>query len=267
MRPLLTPAEGPRKPRGMSRVSVTIALGFAALFGCRSGEETVAPRTPTPLDLTATGTIHGVVRLVGDPPAGSTVRMSSAADCASQHPEDAVPVGDVLVHEGRVENAFVYIKEGLGERVFAVPTEPVVIDNKGCLYAPRVVGAQVGQAVRFVNEDPLLHNIHGTPAVATSWNFSLPRRGVDKEIHVSKPEVMIPLRCDVHPWMKGFLGVVDHPYHRLTDPSGEFTLTTVPAGTYQLEVWHERLGTRVVPVTVAAQGTAEVAVAFGASAN
>jgi len=251
----------------MSRVRVIIGLGFAALFGCGSGEETVAPRTPTPLDLTATGTIHGVVRLVGDPPAGSTVRMSSAADCASQHPEDAVPVGDVLVHEGRVENAFVYIKEGLGERVFAVPTEPVVIDNKGCLYAPRVVGAQVGQAVRFVNEDPLLHNIHGTPAVATSWNFSLPRRGVDKEIHVSKPEVMIPLRCDVHPWMKGFLGVVDHPYHRLTDPSGEFTLTTVPAGTYQLEVWHERLGTRVVPVTVAAQGTAEVAVAFGASAN
>lgn len=252
----------------MRRGDRVLALGLVLVAGCGgSAEDAATSRVPTPLDLSTTGTIRGVVRLVGDPPAGTTIRMTSAADCAAQHPEADVPAGDVLVKDGLVANAFVYIKDGLGDRVFTVPSEPVVIHNKGCLYVPRVTGVRVGQAVRFTNEDPLLHNIHGSPQASPSWNFSLSRRGADRVIHVGKPEAMVPVRCDVHPWMKGFLGVVDHPYFQTTDASGEFSLAAVPPGAYVLGVWHERLGTRNVPVTVSPRGTAEVAIAFGASPN
>lgn len=251
----------------MRRLAPSSVLCLVVLVGCGGGDDRPAARTPTPIDPATVGTIHGVVRLVGNPPPGSTVRMTSAVECASQHPESDVPAGDVLVHEGLVENAFVYIKEGLGDRVFAVPGDPVEIDNKACLYVPRVVGAQVGQPIRFLNGDPVLHNVHGSPRAGGSWNFSLSRRGADRVIHLAASEVMIPVRCDVHPWMKGFIGLVDHPYHRVTGPSGEFTLTGVPAGVYQLGVWHERLGTLVVPITVTAGATAEAPVVFGASAD
>ena len=213
------------------------------------------PRTPTPLDRTTTGTITGEVRVDGAVPATADVRFGSFAECASQH-GGPVAVGDVVVRDGKLANAFVWVKDGLGDRVFAPPAAPVVIDQVGCLYAPRVAGAQVGQTIRFVNGDPLLHNVHGTPAASAAWNVSLARKGAVREIRVDHPEVPVSVRCDLHPWMQAWLGVVDHPYFAVTGADGTFTLPDVPPGDFTVAVWHERLGTRETRVTLPPRGTA-----------
>jgi plastocyanin len=221
------------------------------------------PRTPTPLDLATTGTITGQVRFDGTPPAMKEIRFGSFAECAAQHPEP-VYAGDALVRDGRVQNAFVYIQSGLGERVFAIPEAAVEIDQTGCLYAPRVAGAQVGQAIRFVNSDPAVHNVHGSPTASPAWNFVLSRRGLAREIRLAQPEVMVSVRCDLHPWMQAWIGVVDHPYFAVTGPDGSFRLVHVPPGTYTLTAWHERFGVQSRPVTLTERAEADVAFAFTA---
>jgi plastocyanin len=249
-----------------ARVEVRPRAGLAVLALAVACGDGAAPRarTPTPLDHATTGTIAGQVVVDGPVPAMGTVNFGSFGECASQH-DGPVPTGDLVVHDGKVENAFVYVQDGLGDRVFAIPTTPVEIDQKGCLYAPRVAGAQVDQTVRYVNGDALLHNVHGTPKDSSAWNVSLPRRGAQREIRVDHPEVMVSVRCDLHPWMQGWLGVLDHPYFAVTNADGLFTLRDVPPGDYTLAVWHERLGTKTTRVTVAPKGTAETRFTYTAA--
>src|SRR5262245_29992124 len=166
-----------------------VVAGLALAVGC--GDDAPPPaRMPTPLDRATTGTIAGVVHVEGAPPPMAEIRFGAFAECASQH-QGPVPAGDLLVHDGKLENALVYVKEGLGERSFAIPPEPVVVDQTGCLYAPRVSGAQVGQVIRFVNGDPLLHNVRGTPTASSGWNVSLARQGATRDIRVDRPEVPV----------------------------------------------------------------------------
>jgi len=235
-----------------------------ALAACGGDEGTRQARQPTPIDPATTGTVEVAVRFEGTPPAMKPLNMSSVAECAAAHPTPVL-AGDALVVDGKVENAFVWITAGLGDLVFAVPTTPVVIDQVGCLYVPRVVGAQVGQPVEFRNSDAMLHNVRGRPEHSSGWNVSLARQGSERTLRVEKPEVAISLRCDVHPWMQGWLGVVDHPFFGVTGPDGRVTLRGVPAGTYTVGVWHERFGTRDATASVTAGGSAQVAVAFSAA--
>lgn len=245
------------------RSTAAVLLAVLALGCGGDAPPPPPPRQPTPLDLTTTGTITGRVRLDGTPPAMKEIRFGSFAECAAQH-AGPVSVGDVLVRDGQVQNAFVYIQSGLGERVFVIPEAPVEIDQTGCLYAPRVAGAQVGQAIRFVNSDPAVHNVHGSPKGGPGWNFVLSRRGAAREIRLAAPEVMASVRCDLHPWMQAWIGVVDHPYFAVTGPDGSFRLPQVPPGTYTLTAWHERFGTQSRSVTLAARAEADVTLAFAA---
>jgi plastocyanin len=232
-----------------------------ALAGC-GGDEPVTRPPPTPLDPAATGRITGTVAFTGQPPAMGTLNMASEPQCVAAH-SGPVPTGDALVKDGRVENAFVWIKDGLGNRVFPLPSAPVVIDQKGCVFTPRVAGAQTGQPIHFVNSDPMLHNVHSTPSEAKGWNISLSKQGVQREVRVAKPEVMIPMKCDVHPWMRGYVGVLDHPYFAVSGADGTFSLPNVPAGDYVVGSWHERFGTREARVTVGAKETKDVGFAYG----
>jgi hypothetical protein len=248
----------------MRAVRMLLAGTLLLAAGCGGGDDGACAHRPppTPLDRSQTGTITGSVRFVGEPPPQTELRLGGDAACAAQH-TGPVLAGDVLVRDGRLQNAFVYLKDGLGDRRFAVPSEPVTIDQRGCLYVPRVAGAQVCQPIAFLNSDPTLHNVHGTPEASSAWNFSMSPRASQRSVRLERPEVMVPVRCDVHPWMRGFIGVVDHPYFAVTGPDGAFTLSDVPAGDYVLASWHERFGTREARVHLEARGTAEATLTYG----
>ena len=166
----------------------------------------------------------------------------------------------VLVGPGNgLQNVFVYVKDGLGDRTFTAPTTPIVLDQKGCKYMPHVFGAQVGQPVKIVNSDGTLHNVHAVPKENTEFNFGQPLKGMESTQTFTKAEIMVPFRCDVHGWMAAYGGIVPHPFFAVTKNDGTFEIKGLPAGTYTIETWHERFGlqTRTVTVDGTAAGSAD----------
>jgi plastocyanin len=238
------------------------ALALAALALLAACERGRPARTPTPLDLSTVGTISGDVRFAGTPPLPGTLDLSRNAECAQQH-AGPVPAGDLIVHDIFIENVIVYIKEGLGDRVFAVPETPVVIDQQKCLFVPRIAAARAGQPIRFLNSDPLQHNVHGVSLHGNGWNFSLAVKGAARTITIDEPEIPIDIKCDIHPWMKASLGVFDHPYFAVTDAKGQYTLTDVPPGTYVIAAWQEKLGTTTKTVTLGPKEAKQLPISFG----
>ncbi len=198
----------------------------------------------------AGGDVSGKVAWEGKAPGRKTLKMQADPVCASKY-TDKVLSNKVLVENGSLANVFVYVSKGLEGKSFDVPTEPAVLDQKGCLYTPKVMGVMAGQKIKVLNNDGTLHNVHPKPKVNKEFNLAMPKFLKVKEISLDKPEVMIPVKCDVHPWMSGHIGVTSHPFFGVSDDSGAFTLSGVPAGSYTVTAWHEVFGTKSVEVTVA----------------
>jgi plastocyanin len=137
-----------------------------------------------------------------------------------------------------------------------VPAAPVVIDQRSCIYGPRVVGVRVGQVLRIRNDDGLLHNVHSSSATSNSFNVGQPAAGSTFDFLPKSPEVMLKLGCDIHRWMTAFVAVMPHPYFAVTDATGRYTIAQVPAGTYALHTWHEQFGERSQTITVRPGATA-----------
>jgi len=133
------------------------------------------------------------------------------------------------------------------------PQGPIDLDQKGCMYQPHVIGVMTNQDIKIVNSDPTNHNIHPLPKVNQEWNESQPPKGDSKLKHFTREEVMIPVKCNVHPWMRAYIGVVGHPFFAVTGNDGTFKIQGLPPGTYTLQAWHEKYGVQDVPVTVAAK--------------
>ena len=144
----------------------------------------------------------------------------------------------------------VYIKSGLGRYRFDTPKEAAVLDQKGCMYVPRVLAVMVNQPVAFKNTDPTTHNIHPMPRANHAWNRSLDAGEQPYVTTFSHPELAIPVACNIHPWMRAFLFVFAHPYFAVTPRTGDFELKNVPPGTYTVEAWQERFGTQDATVTI-----------------
>jgi len=251
--------EGPRHIAGL--MVAALAVGAAACGG--GSPENAVPAAPiaNPVDAATAGNIAGRITFEGTPPKPGVVRMDSDPNCvqpgAASTDETAV-VGD----GGALQNVFVYVNAGLGSLRFPIPSTPIVLDQKGCRYVPHVLGAQVGQSVDIVNSDPTLHNVHAIPSANQEFNMGQPLPGIKHTHQFSTKEVMVPFKCDVHPWMRAYIGVLDHPYFAVTGADGAFTLKGLPPGTYTVEAWHESLGTMTQTVTIGERESKDIAFSF-----
>ena len=169
--------------------------------------------------------------------------------CKKAH-SDKVLDETVLVSDGKLKNVLVYIKKGLKGK-FTPPSEPVVLDQKGCIFKPHVVALMAGQKLQILNSDDTLYNVHILALINREENFGQPENGQKAE-RTFRAEIGVQIKCDVHPWMKSFLHVLRHPYFEITGTDGAFTLSDVPPGDYVLEARHEKYGRKSVNVTVSA---------------
>ena len=246
----------------MAAVAVVLASGCARKEAPPSTGGTIATGSGPSFDPAAgTAAIRGTVGVEGKLPPVSKVRMNSDPYCAVTH-KDPVDSEEVLVSGGRVENVFVYVKQGLEKHVFAPPAEAVTLTQEGCRFSPHVAGIMVGQRLAIVNNDPTLHNIRCVAANNPQFNLAQAVKGMRTEKTFGAPEVMVRMRCDVHRWMSSYFGVLPHPYFSVTGKDGAFALEDLPPGDYLLEAWHEFFGAQTQRVTVGDKETKEITFTF-----
>ena len=226
-------------PRALLRLSVLAAL---------TCNVAAAPATNR-------GQIKGHVKLTGPLPGNPVIRMGMDPKCSRTNAGKRVVQENVVAAlDGSLANAFVRLQGTFPST--PVPTKPVVLDQVGCIYRPRVVGIRVGQPLQVRNSDDLLHNVHSLSAKRNTFNVSEPQAGMVQQFIMKDEEVMLKLKCDVHSWMTSYIGVVTHPYFAVSDEKGLFEIDDVPPGNYTMEVWQERYGTLTQTVRVKAGATA-----------
>lgn len=252
-------------PRALFFLTLIVSLLLAACGGGSTSTpeakkeepKSEAPAAP-PVDAAVAATIEGSVKFTGTKPVMKPVSMDATPACARQHGDKPVLSEEVVVNDnGTLRNVFVYVKAGLPAQKWPTSTNQVTIDQVGCVYKPHVVGVMVDQDLQFLNSDPTNHNIHPLPRVNREWNESQPPKGDPKVKSFPKPEVMIPIKCNIHPWMRVYVGVVAHPFFGVTGEDGSFSLKGLPPGEYTLEAWHERYGTKEIKVKVGPKETAK----------
>jgi len=218
------------------------------------------------------GTVTGTVTFKGTPATPQAIDMNADAACASKNP-NAVAETEVI-KDGKIQNVLVYIKDGTtsdNKKItgfsFPVPNEPAKLDQNGCHYVPHVVGIQANQKFVVTNSDPTSHNVNVQGKSNASWNNVQSPNAPPIEQTFKRPEVIIPIKCNQHPWMKSYVGVFGHPFYAVTGPDGSFSLKGVPPGKYTLVAWHEKFGEKTMQIDLAANGTATADIAFDASAS
>ncbi len=253
----------------LSQLRLCVALPLAVLFcGCGGGEPaqvSAPPANAKRVDASVAGVVGGRVTYEGGVPANAAINLESDPVCVRERPA-GLKLDTILVKDGGLENVFVYVKDGLGDYYFDTPTTAVTLDQKGCNYSPHVFGVRTGQPLEIVNSDQTLHNVNAVAHVNQGFNLGQHIQGMKNAKVFTAPEVMVRIKCDVHSWMAAYAGVLSHPYFAVTANGGAFELKDLPAGTYTIEAWHEKLGTQTQSVTIAAKDTKNISFAFKATA-
>lgn len=207
--------------------------------GGEEGGEAAA--TLLKVDMATGATVSGTITLDGAAPEAKQIKMDADPVCKSAHSTPQMDDFWMVDANGGVANAFVYVKDGLGGKEYEALTPEIKLDQHGCMYSPRVAGVTVGATVKIHNSDQTLHNIHSFAEKNSAFNEGQPAGSPEstKKEEFSKPEIMIPIKCDVHGWMKSYVGVLSHPFFAVTGPDGKFEIKGLPAGEYTLAVWHE----------------------------
>src|ERR1700678_936489 len=225
------------------KISLTSACAFAALalsMGIPPGWS-FPPETPY--------SVKGTVKFVGAPPKPSSIDMSQDPLCAKLHSTPATTEDVVVGGDGGLANVVIYVSDGLTSHNFQPPSQAAVLEQKGCQYKPHVLALQANQKLDVVNGDETTHNIHPTPNNNREWNMTQPH-AMPLEQSFAREEIAIPVKCNIHPWMKGYIAVFKHPYFAVSDKNGSFELKELPPGTYTITAWQEKLGSQVQKVTV-----------------
>ena len=197
----------------------------------------------------AGGSITGTITFEGKAPKMKPLRLDADPICVANS-ETAPKKEWLILDENKgVKNVLVFVTEGLNID-YSLPEEPVVIDQKGCIYSPHVVGIMAGQQLDILNNDGTLHNIHALPKVNKEFNKAQPRSKKKLSVKFEKPEAPFKVKCDVHPWMGAYIGVFDHPCFSVSGDDGTYIISDLKPGEYVIEAWHEKLGSQTANVTV-----------------
>jgi plastocyanin len=253
-------------------MAVVLAAAVAACGGGGDASKSAEPAAPagTPsgqrVDTATAGSIKGAIALDGAAPKNEAIKMNADPVCLRVNKDPQFQQTYEVGGDGKsLANVFVYVKDGLGNYVFDTPTQPAKIDQQGCRYHPHVFGMRVGQPLEILNSDPTLHNIHALPKGNSEFNTGQPIQGMKTTHTFDKPEVMVPFKCDVHGWMNAYVGVLPHPYYAVTDKDGKFEIKDLPAGSYTIEAWHEKLGAQEQKVTLAEKESKDLNFTFKAA--
>jgi plastocyanin len=226
-------------------------------------EQQAAPAAAAaPIDPSTVATVSGTVKFDGTAPKPSKIDMSQDPACKGMNEAE-----NIVVDNGDLANVFVYVKDGLGSRTFDVPKDAVMLDQSGCKYHPHVLGVMTGQTVDIKNDDMTTHNIHPTPKDNREWNESQPPSSPTLEKTFAREEIMLPVKCNQHPWMKMYINVVKSPFYAVTDKSGKYEIKGLPPGDYTIAFVQEKLGEQDQKVTVAPKETKTMDQSFKAAAE
>lgn len=270
------------KKRARLWLAICVVASLAALAACggKKDDDTAGGDgggTTSGTKYTATGnegTITGKISLTGEAPAPQPIDMAQDANCKANNPNPTTET--VVAKDGKLQNVFVYVKEGTtadGKKIadfsFDTPAAEVVLDQKGCKYVPHVLGMQPNQKLKVTNSDPTGHNIHALPKSGSGneeWNESQPNGAGPITKTFKRSEILVPIKCNQHPWMKAYVGVVKHPFYAVTREDGSYEIKGVPAGTYTVVAWHEKGSEKTMQVTVPAKGNVSSDFTFDAGA-
>ena len=244
-----------------NRFALLVLCAVAVTAACGGGEKQETSAPPPTAGAAAppaaggaaapagNGTIAGKVTFEGTVPPAEKIKLSADPKCVEMHKE-GMEKQPIKVKDGGLADVYVYVKSGLPPGNYPPPAEPAVIDQKGCNYTPHIVTMQAGQALKIKNDDDTLHNIHPRPTVNAEFNIGQPRKGMESTKTFDKKEVMIPVGCDVHPWMRSYISVLDNPFFAVTDEDGKYEIKGLPAGEYEVEAVHEKLKSQTGKITV-----------------
>jgi plastocyanin len=250
-------------------LAICVLPSLALMAGCgkkeTAEEQPAAPAAAspapaaTPIDAATAASVSGTVKFDGAAPKAAKIDMSQDPSCQGSNTAE-----NVVVNDGKLANVFVYVKDGLGSRTFDVPKDAATLTQVGCRYKPHVLGVMAGQTIKIVNGDPTTHNIHPTPKDNREWNESQAAQAPPLEKVFAREEILLPVKCNQHPWMRMFVNVVKNPFYAVSGPDGKFVIAGLPPGDYTIAFVQEKLGEQDQQVTLAAKDSKTVDVTFKA---
>ena len=258
---------------------LSIALSLLVIGSSCGGNKTEGPGPNTNATASAekwtgaTGSISGVISFEGTPPAPKKIDTAADPVCGQKNPN--LMTDDTVVKDGKLANVFIYVKDGTveGGKKFAdytwdTPTAPLKLDQNGCHYVPHVMGVMVNQKIQITNSDATQHNIHWSPKNNPEWNQSQPNGAPPIEKTFGRSEILVPVKCNQHPWMRSYIGVLKHPLYSVSTADGSYQITGVPPGKYTVVAWREGgAAEKTMEVTVSASAPGKADFSFGGAAT